>query len=81
MEKFIGSVSTERFIQGLLLTSRNNSLGDAWEKCADCNNCMFALQCQQLGDLMEAQGRHPSCGQIIDLLLGAIKPEDIQVRN
>ena len=32
MEKFIGSVSNEMFIQGLLLTSCNNSLGYAWEK-------------------------------------------------
>ena len=80
MEKLIGSVSQEEFIRGLLLASADNSLGDMWEKCADCNHCMFIEKCHALCETLDEQNKNPTCGQVINLLLGDLKPEDIPVR-
>ncbi len=81
MEKFIGSVSQDEFIQGILRARGINTLGDIWDKSMDCDHCMFVTQCQQLGDTMEQLNKHPSCGQIVDMLLGELKPEDIPVKD
>ena len=78
MEKLIGSISTEDFIRGLLLTDSKATLGSIWEKCATCSNCLFAKQCHALGGKLEDMGKNPRCGQIIDMLLGELKPEDVK---
>lgn len=76
IEDLAGSVDQSRFIQGLLLASTHNSLGEMWEKCITCDNCSFAKQCENLSALMEAQGKNPRCGQIVDILLGDLNTED-----
>lgn len=75
---FVGSVSIEDFINGLLLTRGVDTLGDVWEKLLDCNHCKFAEQCKAIGDYFDMQNKNPTCGQIIDFLLGDIKEEDIK---
>jgi hypothetical protein len=30
---------------------------------------------------MEAQGKNPTCGQIVDLLLGDLTPESSRIQN
>lgn len=77
MENVIGSVSQEEFIRGLLLASTENSLGDMWEKCAGCDHCMFVNKCHAICAALDDQNKNPTCGQVIDLLLGVLKPEDI----
>lgn len=79
MEELIGSVSNEDFILGLLSARGVETSGDIWEKLMDCNHCKFTKQCQKLGGIMEQQGKNPRCGQIVDMLLGELKPEDIPV--
>ena len=76
IEDLAGSCDQNYFIQGLLLASRKNSLGEQWEKCVKCPNCLFAKQCGHLSELMEAQGKNPTCGQVVDILLGDLSPED-----
>lgn len=81
MEKLIGSVSQDDFILGLLSARGVETSGDIWEKLMDCNHCKFVKQCKQLGDAMEQLNKHPRCGQIVDMLLGEIKPEDIPTQD
>jgi hypothetical protein len=78
MEKLIGSVSIEDFVRGLLLLRDVETLGDVWERCMDCNHCKFVKQCKVIGDHFAEQDKNPTCGQIVDLLLGDIKVEDIR---
>jgi hypothetical protein len=78
MEKLLGSVSQDDFVLGLLLARGVETLGDVWEKCIDCNHCKFVKQCKAVGDAFADQDKNPSCGQIIDLLLGELKVEDIK---
>lgn len=76
IEDLAGSCDQNYFIQGLLLASTNNSLGEMWEKCVTCPHCLFAKQCGNLSELMEAQGKNPTCGQVVDILLGNLSPDD-----
>lgn len=78
MEKLIGSITTEDFINSLLLARGVESLGDLWEHHITCNQCPFVKQCKTIGDLLGDQDKIPTCGQIIDLLLGDINVEDIK---
>lgn len=76
INELAGSVDLDMFIQGLLLTSKDNSLGTAWEKVATCPHCLFAKQCASLSEQMEDRGQNPRCGQVVDILLGDLSPED-----
>lgn len=76
IEDLAGSCDQNYFIQGLLLASRKNSLGEMWEKCVTCPHCLFAKQCQNLSAIMEDNGKNPTCGQVIDILLGDLSPDD-----
>jgi hypothetical protein len=78
IKKFAGSVSTEDFINGLFMMPEVNTLGDIWEKFADCRYCQFVEQCQAIGDYFDTQDKNPSCGQILDFLTGELKEEDIK---
>ena len=78
MDELIGSVTIEDFVRGLLLLRDVETCGDIWERCMDCNHCAFAKQCKAIGDHFAGHDKNPTCGQIIDLLLGDIKVEDIQ---
>jgi hypothetical protein len=81
MEKLIGSINQNEVIQGLLLARSIDTLGDIWEQLLDCNHCMFKTQCKKIGDAMEQLNKYPTCGQIVDMLMGELKPEDIPVRG
>lgn len=78
IKNFVGSITIEDFINGLLLARGVETLGDIWEKHIDCNHCKFAKQCKAIGDTFADQDKNPACGQIVDLLLGDIKVEDIK---
>lgn len=81
IEELAGSCDQNYFIQGLLLASKNNSLGEMWEKCVTCPNCLFAKQCANLGELMEAKGKNPTCGQVVDILIGDLDPNDESIQD
>ncbi len=76
ISELAGSCDQNYFIQGLLLASKGNSLGEMWEKCVYCPNCLFAKPCGLLSEQMEARGQNPRCGQVVDILLGDLSPED-----
>ncbi len=76
IEDLAGSIDQNYFVQGLLLASQKNSLGEMWEKCVTCPHCLFAKQCGNLSALMEARGKNPTCGQVVDILLGDLSPDD-----
>ena len=78
INKLVGSVSQDDFILGLLLARDVETSGDIWEKLIDCNHCKFAKQCAEICSAMEAQDKNPTCGQVINLLLGEIQVEDTQ---
>jgi hypothetical protein len=81
MEKFIGSVNQDEFVQGLLLARGVETCGDIWEQLMDCNHCKFVQQCKQLGDMLEQLNKHPRCGQIVDMLMGGLQPEDLPAQE
>jgi hypothetical protein len=76
IKELAGSYDQNYFIQGLLLASKNNSLGEMWEKCVKCPNCLFAKSCGLLSQQMEARGQNPHCGQVVDILIGDLSPDD-----
>lgn len=78
LKKFEGSVSQHEFIQGLMLArSETNTPGHIWERNVNCTNCLFAKTCSIItGTLYPKQ--QPRCRDIINLLLGEIKVEDIK---
>ena len=76
IEELAGSYDQNYFIQGLLLASRENSLGEMWEKSVTCPNCLFAKSCAILSEQMEARKQNPHCRQIVDILLGDLSPDD-----
>ena len=81
INELAGSYDQNYFIQGLLLASRGNSLGEMWEKCVTCPQCLFAKSCGILSEQMEAQGKNPRCGQVVDILLGDLSPDDKSIDN
>ena len=81
VEELAGSCDQNYFIQGLLLASKDSSLGEIWEKCVTCPHCLFAKQCGTLSELLEAQGKNPTCGQVVDILLGDLSPEDASIHK
>ena len=81
IEDLAGKCDQNYFVQGLLMASKNNSLGEMWEKCVECPHCLFAKQCASLGELMEAKGKNPTCGQVVDILLGDLDPNDESVQD
>ena len=81
MEKLIGSVNQDEFVQGLLLARGVETCGDIWEQLMDCNHCKFVQQCKQLGDAIEQLNKQPRCGQIVDMLMGVLKPEDLPAQE
>jgi hypothetical protein len=76
INELAGSYDQNYFIQGLLLASKDNSLGEMWEKSVTCPHCLFAKSCGLLSEQMEARGQNPRCGQVVDILLGDLSPED-----
>lgn len=79
IKKLEGSVSTEDFILGLVQESRTNTLGEIWEKCVNCCNCKFSKMCAEICSTLEDQEptKNPTCREVVSLLLGEIKLEDI----
>lgn len=78
IKKFEGSVSTDEFVNALLLARGVESLGNVWEKLIGCNHCKFAKQCKEISDACAELDKNPACGEIIDLLLGDLKAENIK---
>ena len=79
INQLAGSVDQNELIQGLLLASKKNSLGEQWEKCVTCPQCLFAKQCGALSEEMEARGQNPSCSNVVDILLGDLNPDDVSI--
>ena len=80
VKKFVGSVSQDDFVRGLLLVSDDDTMGGVWEKRVTCNKCIFEKQCQTICSTMEEAdpSKNPTCRDVINLLLGEIKVEDIK---
>ena len=81
IEELAGSFDQNYFVQGLLLASEHNSLGEMWEKCVSCPNCLFAKSCGVLSEAMEARGQNPHCREVVDILLGDLAPDDKSIRK
>ena len=78
INNLVGSVSQEDFVLGLLLARDVETSGDIWEKVIDCNHCNFAKQCSEICSTLEDKDINPTCGDVINLLMGEIKVEDIK---
>jgi hypothetical protein len=80
INKLVGSISIEDFMRGLLQATKTNHLGETWEKCVTCDKCLFEKQCQTICSTLEEQdtSKNPTCRDVINLLLGEIKVEDVK---
>jgi hypothetical protein len=80
LRKFEGSIDQNYFLQGLLLTKGDNTPGHIWEKCVNCTNCLVAKQCSIICGTLEEidHTKNPKCRDIINILLGEMKVEDIK---
>ena len=78
IKKLEGSITTDMFFEGLLRSGRGVTYGSIWEKCVKCEHCLFAKQCRAIDDYYTEQDKNPRCGQIVDLLMGELKAEDIK---
>lgn len=78
LKKFEGSVSQHEFIQGLIMArTETTTPGHVWERSVYCTNCLFAKQCSIITGTLYP-GLRPNCRDIINLLLGEIKLEDLK---
>ena len=80
INKLVGSVSQQEFIQGLIQARVNTPTpGHIWEKCVHCPNCTFAEQCYTICKALENENweKNPTCRDVINLLLGKVRVEDI----
>jgi hypothetical protein len=73
IKKFEGSMSFDDFSNGIVSYGNCKTFGEVWEKCVTCNNCDHREACEAITD--EYYGI--KCHQVIDLLLGHKKLEDI----
>lgn len=71
IKKLEGSITTDMFLEGLLRSESGSTYGTIWEKCVTCEHCLFAVPCRSIED------KTLRCGQIVDLLMGELKAEDI----
>lgn len=82
MEELIGSVDQDEFVRGLLLAHGVETSGDIWEQLiTNCDHCLFVKQCEKISDAMEQLNKNPRCGQIVEMLMGELKPEDVPVQD
>ena len=79
ISELAGSVDQNYFVQGLLLASQHKSLGEMWERSVSCPRCLLAKPCSLLSEQMEARGQNPQCGQVVDILLGDLSPDDKRI--
>jgi hypothetical protein len=76
IKKYEGSMSLEAFAYGL---RGNKTLGDVWEDCVTCNHCSQREACKNLVEQMSTErGIDLFCGQVIDILLGNLKIEEVE---
>ena len=73
IKKLEGSVSVNDFIEGLVSHGNCKTLGEVWEKCVTCNHCEHKEACRALID----EHFEIKCREVIDILLGNKKIEDI----
>ena len=78
IKKFEGSITIDMFLEGLLQGGRATTYGSIWEKCVICEHCLFAEQCKAVDDHFAELDKNPRCGQIVDLLMGELRAEDIK---
>jgi hypothetical protein len=77
LKKFEGSVSQHEFIQGLIMArAETTTPGHVWERNVHCTNCLFAKSCAMITE--ELLPDQATCHNIINLLLGEIKVEDLK---
>ena len=74
IKKYEGSLSFDDFEEGLVSRGCCKSFGEVWEKCVTCNHCKHQVACDTLCNQLDS---NLSCSQVIDILLGQVKIEDI----
>ena len=78
IKKLEGSLSFDDFATGLLSHKGCETYGDVWEACVNCGNCPHHAACEALGDMFLDRGINLSCNQVIDILLGDLKIEEVK---
>ena len=73
-KKLEGTLSFDDFTEGLVSYGNCKTFGEVWDKCVTCNNCQHQKACDKL--IGECEGI--KCHQVIDVLLGHKKFEDIE---
>lgn len=75
LKKYENSLSLTDYTEGLIQSRRGfKTLGEVWEHCIKCNYCEHQAACQALG----AEYPEIMCSQVIDILLGDLKIENLK---
>ena len=80
IKKYEGSMSIEDFVEDITSSRWGcKTLGEVWEKCVKCNQCKYYEACHTISDqLLEERGINVTCKQVIDILLGDLKIEEVR---
>ncbi len=73
LKKLEGSLSFDDFTEGLVSNGNRKTFGEVWEKCVRCDSCWNKEACDKLTD----RYYELKCGQVIDILLGHKKLEEV----
>jgi hypothetical protein len=73
IKKLEGSMSFDDFSNGIVSYGNCKTFGEVWEKCVTCNNCDYKDACHALSEEYD----NIKCRQVIDVLLGHTKLEDV----
>ncbi len=78
IKKYEGSINFDDFADNLLHYGGCRTYGDVWEKCVSCNHCEYEKACEAICDkIAEAHDVDIKCSQVINVLLGYKKIDDI----
>lgn len=73
IKKYEGSLSFDDFEEGLVARGCCKTFGEVWEKCVNCNHCKHQDACRALIE----ECSEIKCSEVIDILLGHKKLEDV----
>lgn len=79
LKQYEGIVNVDTLLNSLLTANKfgTETLGDLWEELVTCSRCPFAAKCDELSSKLEGQGVVPYCADLMNIMVGEKKIEDV----
>jgi hypothetical protein len=79
IKKYEGKMSIEDFVEGLMSAHEDTRTpGEVWEDCVSCDRCPYKEECKDITEYMLGKDTEIYCSQVIDILFGTLKIEEVQ---